>query len=492
MNFLRFRVIILSLVSFLATAAYAVEQLPEKEEDIPVEYIPTLDNSISVGMRRFSGRSKVKFGNLGVINNSAIHSGDNHYYSNGAVSSDAITNYELGTDGALNSTTGTAFFNYNSVVNGATTINAQSVRTAVGTTGQSIVTVYSTLYDYATNTADDGSLTYSINYSTDGLPLNQKDGSGNDLYASTSKFLAYKDGQTRNWRVENASQLNTTDHTVSMTTYGASSRGATMEAEGAPSSGVELALEHRLRHFGKLEVGFSGSISLDQINMKASGLVVSNRLETTDVYKMVEVGALYTTAGSDPITQPSGVDLPLTQLGGTTVLNQYVDGTTTPATSNSTGDTSGGTPLYLNYTAGSTIVNGTVLIYGNWQIKGAYYNVKLGPTFRYRFNDRWAVSGGLGLSTCYVGTVFKAEENIIDIDTASALLSKEENTTHKFVPGYYGNMNLEYWVSERTGFYFGLDYQKQGSYSQTPLSGRTAKIDLGTSSGWRMGIVTRF
>jgi hypothetical protein len=47
-------------------------------------------------------------------------------------------------------------------------------------------------------------------------------------------------------------------------------------------------------------------------------------------------------------------------------------------------------------------------------------------------------------------------------------------------------------VTERTGFYFGLSEQTMRTFNQSPLSGRTAKVDMGSSAGWRMGIITRF
>jgi hypothetical protein len=163
-------------------------------------------------------------------------------------------------------------------------------------------------------------------------------------------------------------------------------------------------------------------------------------------------------------------------------------------------DISVATPLYTttdpndpnHVIYGNEVADGAVLVNGTWQVKGAYFHVNLGPTLRYRFSERWAISGSLGVSMCFVGTVFKVDEQFYDSDNNYILSAKEENSTHKFVPGYYGSVNMEYWVSERTGFYVGADYQKLGNYSQIPLSGRTAKIDLGTASGWRVGIMTRF
>jgi hypothetical protein len=47
-------------------------------------------------------------------------------------------------------------------------------------------------------------------------------------------------------------------------------------------------------------------------------------------------------------------------------------------------------------------------------------------------------------------------------------------------------------MTERTGFYFGMTRQTMRSFNQNKLSERTAKIDMGSSAGWRIGIMTRF
>jgi predicted porin len=52
-------------------------------------------------------------------------------------------------------------------------------------------------------------------------------------------------------------------------------------------------------------------------------------------------------------------------------------------------------------------------------------------------------------------------------------------------------MNAEYWLTQRTGFYVGVNYESLGDYDQT-LGGRTAKIDLGSGTGFRLGLTTRF
>ena len=512
MNFSRFRALSFCLVSFVATAAYAVEQLPEKEEDIPVEFIPRLDNTVSVGMHRVTKGPKVKFGNLGSIRQSFGVSTDStdtvsRVYSNGGIYKDALTTSELYNPNSGDTTTTAQIpVGYKGNNTGGTYVeNIASTNAAGDVNG--VVTYYTAQQAYTSTTTDNGdgtsTTTYALSYSDDGTTaILQTYADGTTRPASTLKTLAYKEGQTRYWNVNSASQIDTTNQTVSMSNYGAKSAGASIEVNADASSGFELSWDHRLVERGHLELGFSGGLSLTSINAKVSGVVQAYLLKTTDVYKMVDTGlnTKLINGGTDSsgatiaTTQPgNALSLPLLDKEGNP-MSQYVDTTTLPNTTISGSDQSLVTPLLNTPIKQGNVgdIAGLVDVQGYWQIKGAYYNMQFGPTFRYRFNDRWAVSGGAGLVVGYVGTVFRVTEQFDVADSSTTVSVKEENTTHKFVPGYYGNLNCEFWVTERTGFYVGLSYQKMREFTQTPLSERTAKIDLGSSAGWRLGIVTRF
>jgi hypothetical protein len=520
MNFTRFRAISLCLVSLAATAAYAVEQLPEKDEDVPVEFIPKLDNTISIGMRHLSTGPKVRFGNLGRIPPTILVQGENRQYSNGGMRQDAPSNLELlkdNTDNKPYTTKGVVFTNKS---------GSQSRLDG------NVVTVFSNVPDYVVSTLPvndaNGMPTFDANgnpitttvYSAKMRNTGNNDSAGNPiteavtLNASTNKFIAYQDGQTRTWSVNSSSQLDFNTHRVSMSNYSTESTGFSIDAPSKASSGFEVSLEHKVVQRGRWELGVSGRVSLGSINAKASAEVTAMLVRAKDIYNMVNTGDLtnfYYRAGgerSDPFApdQPGNAKtLELKDQLGNTVTQYVVTGQGIGGISSFTtglSDLSFSTPLEtkpINSERGPIIENdGLVQIQGHWKLKGAYYNMQFGPTFRYRFNDRWAVSGGAGFSLAYVGTIFKADEQVLpravalldfDIET---LHSVEENNTHKFVPGYYVNFNAEYWMTERTGFYFGMNRQELGTYHQNPLSDRTAKIELGKSSGWQLGIMTRF
>lgn len=516
MNFSRFRVISLSFVSFLATAVCAVaQQLPEKEEDIPVEFIPRLENTVSIGFSRMKTGPKVRFGNLGIIAQPTTTSADpsdtvSRVYSNGSVQKDGFWEAEKDLSGTP--LAAGAWF---------TTPNWKST---MGNDG--VVTVYTSIMIAQTNA--DGSLMQNPDGSY--IPVTVPGSTpGTDtpdpVWAMTSKFLAYRNNQVRSWQVQDAAKQITrvaTDpagvYRVAMSAYGVTTAGASVEADSSGSSGFELSLEHKLGQRGRFEWGISGGLKLIGINARASAVIPAYLTVTTDIYQTVPTTQ---NGGLMPnISQPSGgaTDLALTNLDGGGTVYQYTTAFARPLNITVGGNIEALTPLNISNvawgTSGLDPEGRTVLVQGSYHLKGAYYLARVGPTFRYRFNDSFAVSGSVGVAQGYVGTTYKAEEafdDYFDVYAAdgktpaplsSAIApqvfsSNEEHVTHKFVSGFYGELNAEYWMTERTGFYVGVTQQTMRSYthkmsSDPKVIGRTATVDLGSTSGWKIGIMTRF
>jgi hypothetical protein len=450
-----------------------------------------------------------------------------HRYSDGVVNKDSLSTFEMDIN-SKQIAAGGAFSNTN-------WISARSAE--VG--GQSTVTVYNAISTALTYTDSSGTLqplknsdgTYLAKTTTS--TVTNPDGSTSSYdtnvptWASTSKFLAYNVGQTRSWQAANPPQVRS-DGTVAMHAYGVVSGGGSVMADSSGSTGFDMAMEQRLGRRGRFEWGVSGGFQLLTLNANAQAITPAALISTTDIYKMVDTG--YNTAmlnntkagiykdnngnvvGVDS-TQPGGQNTkPLTYTTydpaggpGATVF-KYVSSTETPLNYADNADYSKATPLDVSSVQWGTAEQiGTVNVHGNYRLKGAYYLMHLGPSFRYQFHERWAVSGTAGLALAYIGTTFTAEEwfnsyddvyipgQITDTpETAREYRVKDANVTNKFVPGLYYDFNAEYWVSERTGFFIGVTGQSMRTFKQDPLSERTATIDMGTSSGWRLGIMTRF
>jgi len=102
------------------------------------------------------------------------------------------------------------------------------------------------------------------------------------------------------------------------------------------------------------------------------------------------------------------------------------------------------------------------------------------------------VSLGAGVAGAYIGTSYHADEIIVLPNVSRAVGFVGEKSSGKALAGYYAEANLEWWLTENTGFYAGVTSTGfSGDYNQT-LGSRTARINLSSGSGFQFGISTRF
>jgi len=302
-----------------------------------------------------------------------------------------------------------------------------------------------------------------------------------------------------------------------MNADGVVSAGASLEADSSASTGFDISVERRLGKRGHFEWGVSAGFEFAYINAKAAGAFPAYLLRTTDIYTLETKFNGGLTAATIDRTQSGGnsTNLAYKTMDGTKVY-QYVDASTVPIEFATSGDTSKATPIDLTSVQwGQPTVTGTVMIHGNYQIKGAYLIGRVGPSFRYNLNERWAISGTAGLALAWSGTNFRASEyyntwNDLppDLqpyyqDNTTEYHVSLSNATHKFTPGLYCDLNLEYWVTDRTGFFAGFTGQYIRKYNQSRVGdwkdqndklrpGISATVEMGKSAGWTLGIRTRF
>ena len=138
---------------------------------------------------------------------------------------------------------------------------------------------------------------------------------------------------------------------------------------------------------------------------------------------------------------------------------------------------------------------GGVNVDGNWQIKGAYFMVRVGPTVRAQLTNRLGFNASVGVAGAYAGTTYSVSERfqVPDVENAfvGATSGVEESRATKFLNGYFADFNLEWAATERTGLFTGVTAQKFDAYDQE-VGGRTARVDLGSSVGLRGGVSFRF
>ncbi len=314
------------------------------------------------------------------------------------------------------------------------------------------------------------------------LTVDVKDANGNvtgteDVLVQTGDYRAYTPTLTRNWGYGSAAQL-TSDGRVAMSTYSATSEGASAMKNEGVSAGVEFQY---VRTFSKstkrIQWGVLAGITLNGINSKTAGAVTSTLNTRTDYYALG--GA---TAPAAPYIAPSFADY--TTSTGTVITANGLE-TTTPITA-------------LPNQHVETTTRGGVTVNGNWQIKGAYFMVRVGPNLHAQLTERLGLNVSVGYASAYAGTIYSVVETFqipgVDgavVGTASGVNGLEQTTTTKLLSGYYADLNLEWLATDRTGLFGGLTAQKLGDYEQL-VGSRTAKVDLGSAVGLRAGISIRF
>ena len=301
-------------------------------------------------------------------------------------------------------------------------------------------------------------------------------GTADDIVTNviTGNGLSYQTGLTRNWFETNASQFTSKPGYVAMSSYSATSDGGFRDAKQGAAGGVEFEYS---RSFGKLsrlvEWSVTTGISLNSINSKANGTVGSILRASTDYYSLngqPAPSAPYSAPSYTSLYDNSGNLISASGLETTTPIS------TMPEAALSTTDA----------------IIGQTTVTGNWQVKGAYFMFKLGPSVRAQFSERFAFSASAGVAGAYAGTHYTVEESfVVPGDTGAIVSTLETSETSKFLGGLYADVNLEWAANERTGLFAGLSAQQFGGYDQT-VGGRTAHIDLGSTVGLRSGITIRY
>ena len=268
---------------------------------------------------------------------------------------------------------------------------------------------------------------------------------------------------------------------MDLSSYSVAPSGSTADAESDVSMGVEIQFARVIKRYKRFEWGINFSAGASEINAKTRQRVRANLVTTTDRYTL-EPGssfvdyAYFSSANNfETITVDTGED----DEDGDPITYEYrreLD-------------------HRLNRNA-QRILDGVVTpggadVAGYWQIKGAYYMLRLGPIVRMPITKKWTASASFGGALAYVGSRFIVDEYIELPDVIGPIRFKGEGSEKALVGGYYADVNLERWLTVRTGFFVGYSVEKMGNYTHK-FAGRHADVDLGTSGGFRLGVITRF
>jgi hypothetical protein len=306
---------------------------------------------------------------------------------------------------------------------------------------------------------------------TQTVTTNVTDANGNvigtvDTVVVVADLLSYTPGLTRSWSYSAPEQAAARPGYIALSSYSAVSAGASLDKKQGPVGGVELQFARTLgKATGRLQWSLLTGISLNDINNKTNSDVTATLLANTDFYSLNGQTAPPTTLES-PYTAP---------LNATGALE-----TTTPISQVPTERV-------------STSTVGGATVHGKYQVKGAYFMLKVGPSMHTQLTERLGLSASVGLAGAYSGTHYTAFEsmNVPLLNTSISTADPESSDTSKFLSGYYADLNLEWLANESTGLFGGVTAQSFGYYNQT-VGERTAKIDIGSSVGLRGGISIKF
>jgi hypothetical protein len=422
----------------LATAAFAQQAAPAPEEEVAEEEseLGSLAdgwresrNKVSFGFRFLSSGADVKFGGLGNVSSSRTRLPA----SDGAVT----RNYDNGAVAADQPRLNEVLLD----ANGNPVLDANGNRIQTSTPGGR----------YFTSVTDPNTGVVTI----------------------TSSSLSYTAGRSRSWSYQTAGQATTRAGYIAMSNFSAVSEGATAAADQGVNGGVEMQLDRQLRKFGRrASLAFTAGVALSDINAKTGGTVRSTLRTDTDFFSLNGQAA-----PAAPYLGPSFGDL---LDGSGNVVGPNSLETTVPI--NATPDSALGT---------TTNSAGAASVQGNWQIRGAYFLMRFGPTITARLSESVGLSASFGVAGAYAGSRYRVVENLEMADVVAPLTTTEESHESKFLPGYYADVNVEWRANATTGLFGGVSMQQLGDYDQS-VGGRTAKIDLGNAVGIRGGISIRF
>lgn len=284
-------------------------------------------------------------------------------------------------------------------------------------------------------------------------------------------YLSYTPGQTRSWSFGRDEQVQ--NGAIAMNQYSTQSTGAGFSAVGESSGlGFEMAVSRRILRLGeKMELGFSGAIGLSDFNASTSQRFSADLITMTDLYEIYGNVPTppYDAPQVDVLTDPdTGTIVPGGQLEVTVPLQQI--------TPNRTFDLA---------------PNGAA-IDGSWSIDGAYYSIRLGPELRGHLTERIAFTLGAGVLGAFVGSDFSATEALdLDFPTTTRIQFQNTDSITELLVGYYAEASIEYWITQRTGFFLGAVIESMDDFVQN-FAGRTATVTLSDATLVRFGIIHRF
>ncbi|HTB79643.1 MAG TPA: hypothetical protein VK717_02020 [Opitutaceae bacterium] len=301
------------------------------------------------------------------------------------------------------------------------------------------------------------------------------------------------DGRTNSWSFDSLSQI--TANGVAMHTSSATIEGSNPQSGKADKgTGFELTLERDFGwHLGRIQIDLIAGLGANDIHYIKTATVPAVVTTRTDLYSTFNT-VLDPTSG-DPVLDGSNTN------GGNPTFTAGPPAPTAPYSAPSTT-----TDVAGNSVSNSTLINSTpdsssvgqpvqtnAEVTDKWRVRGAYFTMRAGPKITVPITERFHASVSAGPALLYVGTTLSVTQTIDSPSVSTSNVITDGYST--VLPAYFADADLEYWLSDRAGFYAGAVFQSSTSYDQSIHSGDgsyTSKIDLSNEQGVRMGVNFKF
>jgi hypothetical protein len=301
-------------------------------------------------------------------------------------------------------------------------------------------------------------------------------------------------GQTNSWSYTDIRQLSPDASTIDMHAFSADIADSGLRQHNPGSGqGIELAMARDMGNLGKrIEWKLIIGASLNDIKTSTTDIVNATVTTTTDTYAVNLNGQPPPDSTTTlPYVAPHLLTVPRIDSSGNPVYDtsgiQYID-----YVDNS---------IYLgNVPLGrtTTVTNGTVT--DRWDLKGAYFTFRAGPSLSFLFTDRFRATLGAGVALIYAGTTYTVDQTYTP-DVGDPLVVTATADESKLLIGYYADATLQYDFTDRAGIYAGAVYQTGGKYTETAavsdlqngsVATYKALVDLSRLQGFRMGMNYKF
>ncbi len=284
------------------------------------------------------------------------------------------------------------------------------------------------------------------------------------------------DGRTNTWRYGYESQAVDQDGDgavdgIAFHRYETRSDGAFVDADSVQVPGIDFDYAYAFGKFGgrlrnkspRGTWGGTAGIGLTSVNAKSDGSILTTLLTVEDRYTL-DGAAL----PPPPYTAPSS-----------TTGNDTVDTTTLL----------GNRPYLRSFYEEP----GAGQVDGFWQVRGGAATARAGLWARFRPHERIGLRLGAGLTATFLGLEMRYDEWLVDDEISSQLRYSNQTSPEKWTYfGAYGSVDAEWWLTGSTALFAGATYQKIDEDLSIQLDGRTADINLGSGTGFRIGITKLF